>query len=114
MGVGGIMLALITGMYMILTSLDKVPLHVAILFTVIAFEMGFFVHYVFKKAAEPFSKSLEIQARTKGIRDAYVRRFRASCQPIKFGLGDGGFFDDTTSLVVWQMCVDELITILFI
>lgn len=113
---GGLVLAVVSALYIFLTSLKKIPIFVAIFFTMIAFDYLFVIHYLFKKVSIPFVQSNEFLKRFKNrkVKSKWCTVFVKSCSPIKLGMGDGNFFDRLTSLVTWQFCVDKLVTPLFI
>lgn len=114
--VGGIILAVITSYFILLTSLDKVPGPVAIFFALMAFDFTFVIHFLFKKVSIPCVESGELLEKLKSNerKSKWFTAFVRSCSPIKLSLGDGGFFDRLTSLVIWKFCMDQLITILLL
>jgi hypothetical protein len=113
----GVSLALVSSLYICITSMRKVPVAVAGFFLALAFDFSFIVHVPFRKLSLPLTESQELMhlAKMSGRQGKWMRAFMRSCTPIKLSLGDGGnFFDKLTSLVIWQFCVDLLITILLV
>ncbi|OXA42579.1 hypothetical protein Fcan01_22435 [Folsomia candida] len=90
-----------------------IPVPVLIFFLAIAVDFWIIIHAVFKVLSYPYVESLEfIHLVNKGKCSKWEGRFIKSCPPSKLSLGDGGFFDTLTSLVIWQKCIDFLITFL--
>lgn len=112
------MLATVVSLYMVLTSLKNVPGPVAVTFIGIAFDFTFVILVVFKRVSLPYSASEEFLLKAKPfsmtVRNSWLRRYIRSCTEAKLKLGDDGYFDKLTSLVIWQLCVDNLITVLFL
>lgn len=61
-------------------------------------------------ASENFAKNMK---RLKS-QNPWIRKFLRSCPPLKVGMGDGKFFDALTAFVIWQFCVDKLISMLLL
>lgn len=111
--VGGVTLCTSIAFYLLITSAHVVPLPVLILFSIIAFDFFFAVHGVFKIVSYPYTKSLDFFQLVKvGNYTKYELRYIKSCPPSKLSLGNGGFFDRLTSLVIWQKCIDYVIMFL--
>lgn len=100
---------------LIITSSSTVPLPVLILFSIVAADLCIVIHAVFKILSYPHVKSLEFIefVKTRSY-SKWEHRFILSCPPSKLSLGDGGFFDKLTSFVIWQKCIDFLITFLLL
>lgn len=100
-------------LFLLITSSNIIPVPVLIFFLAIAVDFWIIIHAVFKVLSYPYVESLEfIHLVNKGKCSKWEGRFIKSCPPSKLSLGDGGFFDTLTSLVIWQKCIDFLITFL--
>lgn len=113
----GTILAVVASFYILLTSLKIIPIAVAIFFAVIAFDFSFAIYFLFKKVSYSYVQSESLLQKVKKadeFKSKRVAAFVKSCSPLKLAMGDGNFFDETTSLVMWQFCIDQLITLLLI
>lgn len=103
-------------LYILITSADiQIPIPVLFLFFLVA--TGLFILSVchMKVIAKPFIKSVKFLDSLKALKlSKWTKRFAKFCSPSKLTLGDGKFFDKSTSLVIWKKAVDLLITLLLI
>ncbi|OXA38643.1 hypothetical protein Fcan01_26586 [Folsomia candida] len=110
---GGISVAETVSLYVLVTSHDRFPIIILLMFLMVALDCFVVIHSVCKIVAKPYSKSCNFIEFMK-IRNLskWVKYFMRSCRPSKFSMGDGTFFDRLTSFVLWQKCIDLLITLL--
>jgi hypothetical protein len=115
-----LMLGTISGatiaLYVIITSLAILPIPLVLLFINIAIVFFIVIQVVIKSLALPHLKS------TKFLNDSYrypmrrgsrwAKRFLKSCPTVHIMLDDWNFFDRYTCLIVWQLCIDNLIALL--
>lgn len=111
--VGGVSMFVSFSLYIIISSTSEVPFTIFVLFSAVALNMSVIIVWPFKLMGVPFVKSVELLKslqRMNGL--GWVKRFVRSCPPSKLSLGDGGFFDKATSLVILRKSIDLLITFL--
>lgn len=102
-------------LFLIITSSRIVPLPVLTLFCLVVVDFGIVIQAVFKILSYPYVKSVEFIGLVEMARySKSEHRFIQSCPPFKLSLGDGGFFDKLTAFVIWQKCIDLLITFLLL
>lgn len=112
----GFMTEAITSFYMVVTSLRVVPTPIALEFIILSVNSFVVIIDAFKRLSVPYLKSQEFLSKQKvfSSKDKWFRRFLKSCQEAKLNLGENGFFDRLTSLVIWHFCIDNLITLLLV
>ncbi|OXA40779.1 hypothetical protein Fcan01_24489 [Folsomia candida] len=99
----------IVALFILTTSLDKLPLPIIGLFLLLAIIFFNVIQGLFKVLSKPFENSnmFIIEIRT-GRHSAWVKRFMRSCPPVKISMGNGAYFDGLSALVIWQFCIDNL------
>ncbi|OXA46206.1 hypothetical protein Fcan01_19286 [Folsomia candida] len=113
LAIGGVIAADTVSHYILITSYDKIPLSILFLFVIIALDCVILIHVMFNMLGKPYTTScdfIEFMKSRNGPK--WVKRFMRSCHPSKLTMGDGTFFDRSTSLVIWQKGIDYLITLL--
>lgn len=110
----GTIVAEVASVYIVLSQSGKLPHHVIMPYLILAVDISIFIHFIFKKVSGPHIDSAELIQFTKGkyARDTWGRRFVRSCPSVKVKIADGHFFDKTTSLMIWDFCIDYVITLL--
>ncbi|OXA49295.1 hypothetical protein Fcan01_15678 [Folsomia candida] len=100
-------------LYIVIASRSVVPLPLLLLFAAVAVSMFFVIVRLFKMMSNPFIKSVELLNSLKRMNESkQIKRCVQSFREAKLTLGDGKFFDTSTSLVIWAKCIDLLITFL--
>lgn len=102
-------------LYPLIASASVVPLPLLVLFANVSLDFFIAIVGLFKIMSFPFTKSVDLlnSLQRINIKPAnWVNRYLRSCSPSKLTLGDGRFFDRSTSLLIWAQCVDLLITFL--
>lgn len=113
--VGAITLCESSILYLLVTSGNIVPFPVFVLFSIAAVDYLIIMLGIFKIISNPYVKSVKF-LKLLGIKKVgkWEVRFIKSCPPSKIMLGNGKFFDQLTSIIIWQKCVDFLITLLLL
>ncbi|OXA54308.1 hypothetical protein Fcan01_11276, partial [Folsomia candida] len=100
-------------LYTLITSSSVIPFPGLILFATVGVELFAVIVGPFKVMANPFVKSVELLHSFQPMTGSkLIKRLVRSFPPSKLTLGDGGFFDKATSLVICSQCIDLLITFL--
>lgn len=112
-------IAEIASVYVLITSIKEVPLNMAVFFSMIAFDTALVIHLVIKFMSLPYTESkkalLNIGLKTsKNPSSKWFVRYVKSCARIKLFMFDGNFYDKATSIIVWQFCVETLVSLLLI
>jgi hypothetical protein len=109
-------------LYFIITSVNHVPFFMILLFSSQAIDFFITIHVLFKLASFPCTKScdfLESMKRRNNSRWGkmnykWMKRFLKSCPPSKLSMGNGQCFEQLTSFVIWDTCINILITLLLL
>lgn len=113
-----IIIAETTALYVLTTSSSKLPVAILGCFTMIGADFVGVIHVIYRILGLPYlsSKKLigNVKLCQKGGNSAWFKRYLKSCPPLKIGMGDGTFFDRLTPIVIWQFCVDRLISMLLV
>lgn len=101
-------------LHSLISSMERLPTPIATLLFVVAINLAGVIHAVFKASSYPFTKSCELIVSLKkcGGRSKFVRKYVAACRPTKIFVSHSNFFDSTTSLHIWQFCLNQLISLL--
>lgn len=112
--IGGVAIAEAAALFIILTSVSRLPVPVLVLFSMVAIDFFVVIHVLFNILSYTFVSSVKfVDLKKRGRRTSkWLRAFMKSCSPLKLSMGDGKFFDRLTSFVIWRHCVDMLITFL--
>lgn len=112
--VGGVILAESVALYVLFNSFAKIiPRVVILIFLIVAMDMFIVILTLFKVLARPLATSCALLRTVKNVKmSKYMRTFVRSCPPSKLRNGNGKYLDKMSSLIVWQTCVDLLITLL--
>lgn len=99
--------------YILMKSGELIPLPIFVLLSIAAIDYLIVILGIFKIGSNPYVKSMRFIQLTKTNKlSKYEVAFIKSCPPSKLSLGDGRFFDRLTSFVIWQKCIDWIITFL--
>lgn len=113
--IGVIILIQSTSLYVLVTSNHEITFAVLGVFSIVAIDCLIVIHCFFKIMSYPYTRSMEsiILARRK-IRNfsRWEVKFIKSFYPLKVEMGNATFFDRMTSLVIWKVSTDILITLL--
>ncbi|OXA45975.1 hypothetical protein Fcan01_19339 [Folsomia candida] len=115
--VGGAILTTSTCFYVILTSSDQVPLPILALFSIVAVDCIVIIQFLFKIFSFPYTKSVDlINVARRGIQKVsrWEMKYIMSCAPLKVWLGNETFFDRSTSLSIFKIALDLLVTLLLL
>lgn len=114
----GTIIAEVSSLYVLITSLKQLPLEVAIFYLTIAFDFGVGIHVLGTYLSIPFLEGEEFRKNVtrewRAPPTKWFSRYLKSCPAIRLSMGDGSFYDSATSLVIWQFCVDQLVSLLLI
>ncbi|XP_035716515.1 uncharacterized protein LOC118439372 [Folsomia candida] len=115
--VGGIIVGETASLYVLLTSTKILPLPVLAFFVIVAVDLFVVIHVIFHSLSDLFEVSVgfldEMKLYHKFGNRKWFKKFLKSCPPLKLTIGDGQYFDRMTALGIWQYCVDQLITLLY-
>lgn len=110
--IGGIVVCETVSLYILVTSYHRIPLSVLFVFIICALDCGIVIQVIFNILSYPYTKSCDFIDSMKSVDGTkWVKYFMRSCQPSKLSMGDGGFFDRLTSFVLWQLSINNLITL---
>ncbi|OXA45913.1 Cytochrome c biogenesis protein CcsA [Folsomia candida] len=115
--VGGILVLNSTSLYVVLSSSEKIPLPVLAIYSVGAVDTLVMIQHLFKIVSYPYTRSVDfINAARRGLKKAsrWEVKYIVSCFPLKVHMGNGTFFDRSTSLVVCNTALDLLVTFLLL
>lgn len=116
--IGCMIFAEIASLYIMITSVNHLPITVFAFFFMVANEVSTVIHVVFKSLSTPYTKSTqfvnEVLRRDKREISKWTNKFLKSCSPCKILMGDGSHFNSISSLIIWQFCVEMLITLLLL
>ncbi|OXA63561.1 uncharacterized protein LOC118433884 [Folsomia candida] len=106
----------ILSLYVIITSWNNLSFGVSAFFCLMGMNYFLIIHITLDSLSKSYVATVKFSKHMKRLRsrNAWVKKFLASCPPIKVGMGDGKFFDGLTSLIIWQFCVDRLINLLLL
>lgn len=111
---GGVVMAEVLSLYILITSWKPIPITVAVFFTLVAFDFSVVINYILNDLSRYFVASVgyieTVKRSAKGTK--WSNGFLKSCPPLKFPVGDGTFFDKMSSLNIWQTCINHLVTLL--
>lgn len=111
--IGGVMLAEITSLFLVISSIHELPLAVAMFFMALAIDFFVVIHVMFKSLCRPYLASVEFVKRAQRKRNGkWLNKYLKSCTPLKLSMGGGCFFDRLTSFVIWKLCVDQVVNLL--
>lgn len=113
---GTAMIAEVTILYALITSGTVIPPTVAALFAVIALDFFLIIQIVFKMLRRPYVASMVFKQKVDTLekRGRWFNRFMKSCSPVKVPMGDGNFFDRKSSIVIWNVCINQLVALLLL
>ncbi|XP_035716563.1 uncharacterized protein LOC118439397 [Folsomia candida] len=115
--VGGILVLNSTSLYVVLSSSEKIPLPVLAIYSVGAVDTFVMIQHLFKIVSYPYTRSVDfINAARRGLKKAsrWEVKYIVSCFPLKVHMGNGTFFDRSTSLVACSTALDLLVTFLLL
>ncbi|OXA45915.1 hypothetical protein Fcan01_18990 [Folsomia candida] len=115
--VGGILVLNSTSLYVVLSSSEKIPLPVFAIYSVGAVDTFVMIQHLFKIVSYPYTRSVDfINAARRGLKKAsrWEVKYIVSCFPLKVHMGNGTFFDRSTSLVACSTALDLLVTFLLL
>lgn len=104
-----------TSLYVLIASHHELTLAVLGLFSIVAIDCLIVIHCFFKIMSYPYTRSVElVQIARRGIKNCsrWEVRFVKSWHPLTVEMGNNTFFDRMTSLTIWKMSTDILITFL--
>jgi hypothetical protein len=106
-----------TALYVIITSLAILPTPLILLFANIAFDFFIVIQVIVKLLALPHLKSKkfigEIFRQSNRRVSRWARRFLKSCPPVYISL-DNWIFESRTSLIITQICIENIIALLLL
>ncbi|OXA44836.1 hypothetical protein Fcan01_20942 [Folsomia candida] len=103
-------------LYVIIASLENISFGVASFFFLIGLDFFLIIHVTLHSQSKPYVVSVKFfeNMKTLRLKSAWFKKFLKSCPPLKVGMGEGKFFDELTSFIIWQFCVDRLINMLLL
>lgn len=109
----------ISSLYIIISSWSKLSANVALFFLLMVIDFFAVIQFMFHSLSYSHVASVKFVKNARRIsnqigRDTWFRKFLRSCAPLKVGMGDGKYFDELTTFVIWQFCVDRLINLLLL
>lgn len=111
-----ILVAEAVALYVLLTSIALLPISLIAVFSFVAIDFFIMIHFIFKILSYPFTKSNQYLQTIQRVKKPtkWLNRFIRSCSPAMISMGDGTFLDECTSLVIWKLCIDLLVTFLLL
>lgn len=109
-------IAEISALYVMIISSNHLTVDAAMFFVLMGVDYFIVIHVVLRALSKSYVTSVKFIQSMKRLhkRDPWFKKFLRSCPSLKVGMGDGKFFDGLTSLVIWQFCVDRLISLLLL
>ncbi|XP_035702502.1 uncharacterized protein LOC118434004 [Folsomia candida] len=110
--VAGTIFCQVISLYIVIGS-NNLPIMIIMGAGVLGVDMFILIHVVFRIFSIPYLVSTEfLKSKFINSRSKWLKRFFNSCAPLKVSGGNGIFFDRMTSLEIWKVCVDQLVTLL--
>ncbi|XP_035710726.1 uncharacterized protein LOC118436527 [Folsomia candida] len=111
---GGSITAEVASIYALIRSSHELPAPVFGLFCTVATTFSIFIQVGLKVVAYPNLRSNKLRDTWKSQMNKWLKMYLRSIKPLKLSMGDGTFFDQLTSLKIWQFAIQQLITLMLI